>query len=655
MASFIKKQKKSFEMAQEDQIAAHFQVYHEQKCELCETNNFMFQCVNCDELMCETCQKSHLKSKASKNHKTVCIKSSEMYKINQTGKKCQSHTEKDLLMYCNTCNCPICRECIAIGVHPNHSMVKVEEVIDTKQQQLSNIIRQTNERSERYKDILNTITRNKMQFSESIAETIKEIKARNRQLKIRLDKIESEYIQQLENKDKENKEAMTELEKRLKEEMSDLNQLIQQCEIIQTERNIEMVQFVTEVMQRVEKYTLCDQPDDISPPNLITRDVDDQELKDLFGRLDIKTQPDVTQPLIQLNRSVPSAIPAIERVDKYTLCDQPDDISTPNLITRYVDDQELEDLLEHIDMKTKPEYKLSKIVEITTSGQHIRTIQCDPVDKKQLFDHPRFICTNINGDIIVTDNDCKVVAINKQGQKKFIYQAEGRQLKQSFLPHYLVTDKHGHIMISDFNNSVLHVLDRDGKFIQYLITPQHGCDRPIGMDLDNHGRLWVGNSGKKKIDIIKYLTVVDIRDHLLAKIVEMTTSGQHIRTIHRDTVDHKELFTYPLFVCSNINGDIIVTDDDKVVAVNKEGTIRFIYQAEGRQLKQSFYPQYIVTDKQGRMFINDYQNSVIHVLDSDGKFIQYLITPEQGCDRPIGLDLDNHGRLWIFIQIHSQS
>ncbi|KAJ8310986.1 hypothetical protein KUTeg_011431 [Tegillarca granosa] len=54
-------------------------------------------------------------------------------------------------------------------------------------------------------------------------------------------------------------------------------------------------------------------------------------------------------------------------------------------------------------------------------------------------------------------------------------------------------------------NSVVHVLDRDGKFIQYLITPEQGCDRPIGLDLDNHGRLWMCNYGKREIDIIKYL------------------------------------------------------------------------------------------------------------------------------------------------------
>ncbi|KAJ8311003.1 hypothetical protein KUTeg_011448 [Tegillarca granosa] len=121
------------------------------------------------------------------------------------------------------------------------------------------------------------------------------------------------------------------------------------------------------------------------------------------------------------------------------------------------------------------EYKDGMIVEITTNGKHFRTIQQDIVDN--------IICTNINGD------KSKVVVVNKQGQRRFIYQAEGRKLKSVFKPQYVVTDKHGHIIISDFYNSVINVLDIDGKFIQFLTTPEQGCDRPVGFDLVNRANI----------------------------------------------------------------------------------------------------------------------------------------------------------------------
>ncbi|KAJ8310985.1 hypothetical protein KUTeg_011430 [Tegillarca granosa] len=438
----------------------------------------MFHCVNCDVSMCKKTQTLHAKSKASKNHTTVSLISHEMYQINQTGNKCPSHTEEDLLMYCNTCVYPICRQCIVSGVHLNHPMVRVEEVIDMKQQQLSNIIRQKKTISSKYVDVLKTITRNKLQLSESTTKTIKEVKAKKNQLKIKLDKIESEYIQQLEDQDKKNKEAMEKLEQKIKEEMSYLNELIQQCESKQKERTIEIVQLVTDVMQRVDKYTPNEQPDEISPPNLVTRDVADQELKDLFGHLDMKTKPEVDQSL-QMKIYDPSTIPDIDFKIISSFTSEKNHVVIESygqawlwsifergisLVTS--DGKVMQNINTNLDVfdatvstsgdlfvtenggntvkkitrdnrithiyKTRDGYvtkgitvtdtgnvlvilfknKGSKIVEITTSGQHIKTIQHDPIDNKQLFDQPRFVCVNLNGDIIVTDNG-KVVAVNK--------------------------------------------------------------------------------------------------------------------------------------------------------------------------------------------------------------------------------------------------
>ncbi|KAJ8313628.1 hypothetical protein KUTeg_008189 [Tegillarca granosa] len=132
----------------------------------------------------------------------------------------------------------------------------------------------------------------------------------------------------------------------------------------------------------------------------------------------------------------------------------------------------------------------TKIVELTTNGQHIRTIQHDTVSNKLLFDTPVCICTNINGDIIVLDNRRKIVAINKSSTKRFIYNGKERNLKNLWSPQYVVTSRYGHIIISDHRNSVLHMLDKDGNFIEFLFTLDHGCCHPTGLAIDILGRLW---------------------------------------------------------------------------------------------------------------------------------------------------------------------
>ncbi|KAJ8311007.1 hypothetical protein KUTeg_011452 [Tegillarca granosa] len=186
-------------------------------------------------------------------------------------------------------------------------------------------------------------------------------------------------------------------------------------------------------LMRVDKYTPNEQPDEISPPNLVTRDVADQELKDLFGHLDMKTKPEVDQSL-QMKIYDQSTIPDIDF----------------KIISSFTSEKN------HVVIKSYDQAWLWSIFErgislVTSDGKVMQNINTN----LDVFD----ATVSTSGDLFVTENgEC------------------------------LVTDKYGHIIISDMENSVVHVLDRDGKFIQYLITPQHGCDKPDGLDLDNHGR-----------------------------------------------------------------------------------------------------------------------------------------------------------------------
>ncbi|KAJ8316249.1 hypothetical protein KUTeg_006263 [Tegillarca granosa] len=489
---------------------------------------------------------------------------------NETETKCPTHATEDLIMHCNSCQVPICRDCITSGSHQNHEMVKIENAIHNKRNELSKLIKQFKEKSSKYAEIVNNIDKKSQEFSVSITQKINEVKARNNQLKAALDRIKSEYIKHLKDTDRGNQKSMTELKNGLQKEMTDLNQLIEQCEEKQRNENIGMVQFVTDVKKRFEKYRSRDLIDAACLPELIARPVVDQELKDIFGQLGSKTATTVNPPLPQ-NRNIPIATSVMnaQKVNTFT-SDKTHVVTTGNdqawllnsggrnitLVTSYgkvIQDintdfgvyeaavsasgdlfvtmcigNKVKKLTSHetfTDIYTAADdyetrgitvtdtghvlvglccYIYSKLVEITTSGEHIRTIQHDTVDNKLLFDSPRFICTNINGDIIVSDNRDKVVAVNKSGTKRFIYDGKERKLQKSFDPWYVVTDKYGNIMIADYHNSVVHVLNQDGKFIKYLITREHGCNKPIGMAIDFSDRLWVCNTGNKNVIIVRY-------------------------------------------------------------------------------------------------------------------------------------------------------
>lgn len=116
-------------------------------------------------MLCESCKNIHLKSKIAKNHKVVSLVNAEIYQRNETETKCPTHTTEDLLnIYCNSCQVPICQDCITSGSHHNHEMVKIENVIDNKHSELKKLIRQSKEKSSKYEEIVKAIDKKVKSF-----------------------------------------------------------------------------------------------------------------------------------------------------------------------------------------------------------------------------------------------------------------------------------------------------------------------------------------------------------------------------------------------------------------------------------------------------------------------------------------------------------
>jgi hypothetical protein len=98
------------------------------KCEVCECQkDIKTKCLDCDQLLCDSCLNVHLKIKTCKNHKVVEYTKSvtPSLKIKKSS-YCLKHSDEILRFYCTQCDKTICRDC----KHTLHEGHKCEDVQD---------------------------------------------------------------------------------------------------------------------------------------------------------------------------------------------------------------------------------------------------------------------------------------------------------------------------------------------------------------------------------------------------------------------------------------------------------------------------------------------------------------------------------------------
>nr|XP_022312552.1 tripartite motif-containing protein 2-like [Crassostrea virginica] len=115
-----------------------------------------------------------------------------------------------------------------------------------------------------------------------------------------------------------------------------------------------------------------------------------------------------------------------------------------------------------------------------------------------------FMSENNNGDVCVSDtNDDTLVVVDKTGRVRFRYDGTPSRREKSFDPRGIVTDALSQIIVADFNNNCLHILDQNGQFLRCV--DDCGLEEPVGLSVDSKGRLWVGLCDKGDIKVIEYL------------------------------------------------------------------------------------------------------------------------------------------------------
>jgi hypothetical protein len=114
------------------------------------------------------------------------------------------------------------------------------------------------------------------------------------------------------------------------------------------------------------------------------------------------------------------------------------------------------------------------------------------------------VVENNNGDVCASDSNADtVVVVNKSGRVRFRYDGTPARRKKSFDPRCIVTDSMSQIIVADYNNACLHILDQNGQFLRCV--DNCGLDDPHGLSVDSEGRLWVGLLYSGEVKVVQYM------------------------------------------------------------------------------------------------------------------------------------------------------
>ena len=149
----------------------------------------------------------------------------------------------------------------------------------------------------------------------------------------------------------------------------------------------------------------------------------------------------------------------------------------------------------------------SKVIVYRGDGQIKQTL--DQIK----FKYPLSVAMNkLNQDIYICDHKAnshyslgKVIAVGADGQLRYEYSGQGDKV---FAPVDVCTDQMGHVLITDGANHRVHILDQEGRFIQYILTSQQGLKRSYAIDTDNEEYVWVGryiSPSKGQVNVARYL------------------------------------------------------------------------------------------------------------------------------------------------------
>nr|XP_034321828.1 uncharacterized protein LOC105317460 [Crassostrea gigas] len=163
---------------------------------------------------------------------------------------------------------------------------------------------------------------------------------------------------------------------------------------------------------------------------------------------------------------------------------------------------------------------------------------------------------------------------------------------------------------------------------------------------------WSPSTGDLLVGMMNYDTKTV---KVTGKVTRYNQSGQLTQTIQDDNAG-RGLYSTPIYITENNNGDVVVSDIalGAVVVTERGGRHRFSYT--GPPSGSGLRPCGICIDTLSHILVVDHKTKTVQMLNKDGQFLSHLLTISQEMDEPRGLSYDvNTHRLWVGSGSHNNT
>lgn len=136
----------------------------------------------------------------------------------------------------------------------------------------------------------------------------------------------------------------------------------------------------------------------------------------------------------------------------------------------------------------------AKIIRFNTDWKEkddIHRYKAEERESKNIFRYPAYLVKNTNGDLCVSDNNKRVIVVNKDNEVRFKYKGSDQN---GFTPYGISTDRWGCILIVDSSSSCIHIINQEGYLQRYIKISEH-LREPRGLCIDESGKCCVGFYG----------------------------------------------------------------------------------------------------------------------------------------------------------------